>query len=128
MKFLKFFTIALAFLVTINVSAQTAEKDVTIIQLTQVEGEFETQNLDLKPGKYQFRIVNKDIDKEVGFLIQPAADADKDPMKTAVKNSFASEMIKKGEARYTGVVELSAGEYVYSCPLNPTPHYKISVK
>jgi len=128
MKFIKFFTVALALFIGLNVNAQTTDKDVVIIQLTQVDGEFETQNLDLKPGKYQFRVVNKDIDKEVGFLIQNAADADKDPMKTAVKNSFASEMIKKGEAQYTGVVELGAGEYVYSCPINPTPHYKITVK
>ena len=25
-------------------------------------------------------------------------------------------------------IELSAGEYLYSCPLNPTPDYKIVVE
>ena len=49
-------------------------------------------------------------------------------MKTAVPNSFTSAYIKKGEAQYTGVVELTAGEFVYSCLLNPTPHYSIMVK
>jgi hypothetical protein len=102
--------------------------NVTIIELTQIDGEFITTNLDLKPGQYQFRIVNKDVNKEVGFLIQEKADANKDPMKTAVENSFAKNMIKTGTAEYTGVVTLTEGEYVYSCPINPTPKYTISVK
>lgn len=111
-----------------TVFAQSTDKDVTIIELTQIEGQFETQNLNLKPGKYQFRVVNKDVNKDVGFVIQKAADKDGDVMKTGIKESFASAMIKKGEAQYTGVVELGTGEYVYSCPLNPTPHYTITVK
>jgi hypothetical protein len=128
MKYIKFFTIALALTLAINMNAQTSDKNVTIIELTQVEGDFETQNLNLVAGKYQFRVVNKDVNKEVGFVIQKAEDEKGDVMKTAVPNSFASEMIKKGEAQYTGIVDLTTGEYVYSCPLNPTPHYKITVK
>lgn len=111
-----------------NANAQTAEKDVTIIELTQTANQFLTQNLSLKPGKYQFRIVNKDVEKDLGFVIQKAADQKGDVMKTAIPNSFTTALVKKGEAQYTGVVELKAGEYVYSCPLNPTPHYVISVK
>lgn len=102
--------------------------NVTVIELTQTDGQFLTDGLDLKPGKYQFRIVNRDVNKEVGFLIQAKADAKGDPMKTAVENSFAQSMIKKGDAEYTGVVTLTKGEYVYSCPINPTPKYSISVK
>ena len=130
MNIIKFFSLVLVLSVGIfnsNVQAQT-NSDVTVIELTQTVGQFDTQNLDLKPGKYQFRIVNKNVDKEVGFLIQTKADAKKDPMKTAVPNSFATAMVKKGTAEYTGVVELKSGEYVYSCPLNPTPHYSITVK
>lgn len=113
---------------TINANAQSADKDVTIIELTQTTNQFLTQNLSLKPGKYQFRVVNKDVEKDLGFVIQKAADKKGDVMKTAVPNSFTTAMVKKGEAQYTGVVDLKAGEYVYSCPLNPTPHYAISVK
>jgi hypothetical protein len=111
-----------------NANAQSTDKDVTIIELTQTANQFLTQNLSLKPGKYQFRVVNKDVEKDLGFVIQKAADKKGDVMKTAVPNSFTTAMVKKGEAQYTGVVELKAGEYVYSCPLNPTPHYAISVK
>jgi len=49
-------------------------------------------------------------------------------MKTAVENSFAQNMISVGKSESTGVVDLTAGEYVYSCPLNPTPKYTITVK
>lgn len=126
------FTIALVVIATlfgtINANAQSADKDVTIIELTQTTNQFLTQNLSLKPGKYQFRVVNKDVEKDLGFVIQKAADKKGDVMKTAVPNSFTTAMVKKGEAQYTGVVDLKAGEYVYSCPLNPTPHYAISVK
>ncbi len=108
--------------------AQSTDKNVTIIELHQVNGAFTTENLDLKPGLYQFRIVNTEVEKEVGFVIQAASDKDGDVMKTAVENSFASKMINKGEHAYSGVVNLTAGEYVYSCPLNPTPKYTLSIK
>lgn len=49
-------------------------------------------------------------------------------MKTAVENSFTTATMKKGETQYTGIVELKEGYYVYSCPMNPTPHYTITVK
>lgn len=90
---------------------------------------FTTQELNLKPGKYQFRIVNQNVDHELGFVIQKAEDAGKDVMKNNVANSFASKTVKAGEAAYTGVVDFTAaGDYVYICPLNPTPHYKIKVQ
>ena len=121
--------VALATLFSTNtVSAQSTDKDVKIIELTQTTGEFLTQGLALKPGKYQFKVNNKDVSKELGFVIQKSSDKDADVMKTAIPNSFTTALIKKGEAQYTGIVELKPGEYVYSCPLNPTPHYKIIVK
>lgn len=126
--------LAFAFVVVItlfaanNTTAQTTDSEVTVIELTQTKDQFLTKNLNLKPGKYQFRVVNKDVNKDLGFVIQKAADQNEDVMKTAVINSFTTSLVKKGEAQYTGIVDLSIGEYVYSCPLNPTPHYTISVK
>ena len=38
------------------------------------------------------------------------------------------QLVKKGDTQLTGIVELKSGEYVYSCPLNPTPHYVLTVK
>ncbi len=129
-KFLTFCTlfVALSLFSTTTIFAQTSEKNVTVIELTQTPGEFTTQELNLTEGKYQFRIVNQNVDKELGFVIQKAADKGKDVMKNHVENSFSSKTVKKGEAAYTGVVDLKKGEYVYICPLNPTPHYSIKVK
>jgi len=122
------FAVVFSLALASNVSAQTMDKDVTVIELTQTVGQFDTQELNLKPGKYQFRIVNKDIEKEVGFLIQKVEDKDKNPMETAVENSMSTTMVSIGNPGYTGVVDLTKGDYVYSCPLNPTPHYSIKVK
>lgn len=127
-KVVSVLTIICALFINQTVKAQTMEKDVTIIELIQTEGQFETQELNLTAGKYQFRVVNKNVDKDLGFVIQKEEDKDVDVMKSAVPNSFTTAYVKKGEVQYTGVVELKDGNYVYSCPLNPTPHYKIIVK
>ena len=103
------------------------EKDVTIIELIQTKGKFETQELKLVSGKYQFRVVNKNVDKDLGFVIQKEKDKNADVIKTALPNSFTTTYVKKGKAEYTGIVELKEGNYIYSCPLNPTPHYKLIV-
>ncbi len=111
-----------------TVSAQSMDKDVTTIEMTQLPGEFTTQELNLAPGKYQFRVVNKSVEKEVGFVIQKESEKTMSPMKSAVENSFTTSTVKKGDVAYTGVVTLTEGEYVYSCPLNPTPKYALIVK
>jgi len=111
-----------------SLKAQTMEKDVTIIEMVQTVGEFNTQELHLRPGKYQFRVVNKNVDKDLGFVIQKEEDKNADVMQTAVSNSFTTAYVTKGDVQYTGIVELKHGNYVYSCPLNPTPHYRLVVK
>lgn len=113
---------------TNSLKAQTMEKNVTIIELTQTTGAFQTQELNLTPGQYQFRVVNKNVDKDLGFVIQNEEDKGLDVMETAIKNSFTTAYVKMGEAQYTGVVELKTGNYIYSCPLNPTPNYRLIVK
>ncbi len=117
-----------ALFINSSIKAQTMEKDVTIIELIQTVGQFETQTLNLTPGKYQFRVVNKNVDKDLGFVIQKEADKDADVSETAIPNSFTSAYVGKGKTEYTGIVELKKGHYVYSCPLNPTPHYKLIVE
>lgn len=128
-QFLTFVLVAVAALFSSNkVAAQSKEKKVTVIDLSQMPNEFNVKKLELKPGKYQFKVTNTNVDKEVGFVIQKEADKNMDVMKTAVENSFTTALIKKGETQMTGVVELKEGQYVYSCPLNPTPKYSLTVK
>ena len=128
-QFLTFVLVAVATLFSSNISfAQSKEQKVTVIDLSQTTNEFNVKGLQLKPGKYQFKVTNLDVNKELGFVIQKASDKNMDVMKTALENSFTTALIKKGDTQLTGVVELKEGEYVYSCPLNPTPHYTINVK
>ena len=106
----------------------SAKDEVTVVKLAQTPGEFTTKHLDLTAGQYTFEVTNEGVDHEVGFFIQKAADKDGAPGETAVENSFTERTIPQGESASTGVVTLTPGEYVYSCPLNPTPHYTITVK
>ena len=108
--------------------ATMAKAEVTVVDLTQTPGAFTTERLELAPGQYRFRVANQGVDHEVGFVIQRAADREASPMETAVENSFTRSTIADGATSETGVVTLAPGEYVYSCPLNPTPHYTIVVE
>lgn len=130
MRFLKLFTLALivSFTSFTSANAQMTTSDVSVIELSQIPGDFESGNLTLDAGNYLFKVSNKSVDHEVGFVIQKAADKDGDVMKTAYPNSFSESTIAKGKTSSTGIVKLTPGEYVYSCPMNPTPKYKITVK
>jgi len=105
-----------------------AQDKVTTVKLVETLGQFETKSLQLKPGKYQFDVTNKNVDHEVAFFLQKESDQESKESSTAVVNSGLPKTLKLGESAKTGVVELQKGTYVYSCPLNPTPHYVITVK
>jgi hypothetical protein len=105
-----------------------AQDKVKTVKLVQTPGKFEGKELKLKPGKYQFEVSNKGIDHEVAFFLQKEADKGSKDFGTAIPNSGVAKMVKDGETSSTGVVELAKGRYVYSCPLNPTPHYTIVVE
>ena len=82
---------------------------------------YTTEGLTLAAGEYVFEIVNENVAKPVGFYLQAADDSQ-------VENSGLSAVLKEGETGRTGTVTLTPGTYRYSCPLNPTPHYVITVK
>ena len=116
--------LTLALGVTTLAQPQEKAASVTTIELVQTPGQFEPQKLELKAGKYIFVVKNKNVDHEVGFwLRKKTADGQGKPL----PNSDAGHL-KAGETGKTGVVTLEPGEYLYSCPLNPTPHYLITVK
>jgi len=96
------------------------KEEVTVIQLTQTPGAYETTSLDLAPGKYIFEVTNKNVDKKLGFYLTDAS-------KKQVENSGLKNLVEKGETAQSGVVELTAGAYAYKCPLNPTPLYTLTV-
>jgi hypothetical protein len=123
----KFLSLAVA-VMALSSTACLAQDNATLIKLSETPGQFETKTLNLKPGKYQFEVTNKNVDHEVAFFLQAEADKGKKEMSSTVPNSLLPKMLKQGESALTGIVELKKGSYVYSCPLNPTPHYSIVVE
>jgi hypothetical protein len=83
--------------------------------------------LELEPGTYTFRVENTDVPYELGFWIREADYQLGNPLHKVTKTSVSGGGLVMGETHeYT--VELDPGEYLYSCPLNPTPDYKLIVK
>jgi hypothetical protein len=78
--------------------------------------------LELKPGKTIFRVANKDVPYELGFWLRGAT-----LLSRATLPSVSGGGLTTGRTR-DYVIDLKPGEYVYSCPLNPTPDYRLVVK
>jgi hypothetical protein len=82
----------------------------------------ESKPIELKPGKYIFRVTNKSVPYELGFWLRGAGIAGR-----ATLPSVSGGGLTLGKTQdYT--IELKPGEYLYSCPLNTTPDYKLNVK
>jgi len=77
--------------------------------------------LRLKPGNYIFRVTNKNVPYQLGFYLRG----------DGIVNSLRLPKVSGGGLE-KGVtkdyrITLVKGAYVYSCPLNPTPNYKLVV-
>lgn len=80
------------------------------------------KTLELKPGKTIFRVANKDVPYELGFWLRGAT-----LLSRATLPSVSGGGLTTGKTQ-DYVIDLKPGEYVYSCPLNPTPDYRLIVK
>ncbi len=83
----------------------------------------QSKPLELKPGKYLFRVANKNVPYELGFWLRGASAAGG----RIALPSVSGGGIFTGKAR-DYEIDLKPGEYLYSCPLNTTPDYKLVVK
>lgn len=87
----------------------------------------EAKVLELAPGTYTFRVSNTDVPYELGFWLRDADYNPANPLHKLTKTSVSGGGLTEGTVRdYT--VDLAPGEYVYSCPLNPTPNYRLVVR
>jgi len=82
--------------------------------------------LELKPGKYVFRVTNENVPYEVGFWLREEDYNWKNPLDKLTKISVSGGGLTPGKSKDYDV-ELKPGTYLYSCPLNPTPDYKLVV-
>ncbi len=76
--------------------------------------------LELKPGKYIFRVTNKNVPYALGFWLRG-----KGLGRVTLPSASGGGLALGTTKDYA--VELKAGEYIYSCPLNPTPNYRLIV-
>lgn len=86
----------------------------------------EAEVLTLPPGSYIFRVTNLDVPYELGFWLREHDYDWKNPIHKLSKTSVSGGGLVAGTTK-DYVVELEPGEYLYSCPLNPTPDYKLVV-
>lgn len=104
-----------------SISAQ----EVQTIKMEQTEGEFNIKGLTLSEGTYKFEVTNNGVDHKVGFVIAPKGMTEQ---KDHIQSAYLSETIKSGDSSSSGEVILTKGEYVFFCPMNPTPEYTIVVE
>ncbi|NIA67816.1 hypothetical protein HBA54_04360 [Pelagibius litoralis] len=83
--------------------------------------------LNLKPGKYIFRVTNQNVPYDLGFWVREHDYDWRNPLHKLSKTSVSGGGLSTGSTKDYEVT-LEAGEYIYSCPLNPTPDYKIVVE
>ena len=84
--------------------------------------------LKLMPGKYIFRVANKNVPYELGFWLREQDYELGNPLHKLTKTSVSGGGLTTGKVQ-DYEVELEAGKsYYFSCPLNPTPNYTLIVK
>lgn len=76
----------------------------------------------LRPGKYVFQVTNKSVPYELGFWLRGAGITGR-----VALPSVSGGGLTLGKTQ-DYAIDLKPGEYLYSCPLNTTPDYKLVVK
>jgi len=87
----------------------------------------EAKVLELEPGDYVFRVTNQNVPYELGFWVRETDYNPSNPLHKVTKTSVSGGGLTTGVTKDYEVT-LEPGEYVYSCPLNPTPDYRLVVK
>jgi len=75
----------------------------------------------LRPGNYIFRVTNKNVPYGLGFWLRGKG------LGRVTLPSVSGGGLNKGVTKDYKIT-LKPGDYVYSCPLNPTPDYKLEVE
>lgn len=106
---------------------EMAEPEVQTIKLEEIAGEFTTKELTLEEGTYSFEVTNNGIDHPVAFVLAPSKEDVQES--DFIADAMLTTTVADGEtASSKKAVTLEKGEYVYFCPMNPTPQYKLTVK
>ncbi len=76
----------------------------------------------LEAGKYVFRVTNKNVPYELGFWLRGDGLMGRLRLPSVSGGGLMTGKSQDYE------INLTPGEYLYSCPLNTTPDYKLIVR
>lgn len=125
-KIITIIVLALTFTLTGNAQDKMKTK-ATTVSLEQTKGVFTQTELTLTEGNYIFEIANNNVGHQVGFVLVPkGADASKP--ENHIQTAYVTKAVENNTKETSKVTKLTKGEYVYFCPLNPTPQYTLTVK
>ncbi len=128
-RILSIFVIIIAFSLNGNAQDKMMKKEMgpKTVTLEQTKGEFTQQNLTLTEGNYIFEISNNNVGHDVGFVLVKKGDDASKP-ENHIKTAYVTNVVKNNTKGQTNITTLEKGEYVYFCPLNPTPQYTLTVE
>ncbi|WP_010135180.1 cupredoxin domain-containing protein [Ochrovirga pacifica] len=115
----------LGIIITLATVFTANAQEVKTVALAQTKGEFTEKGLTLSEGTYVFKITNQQVGHDVGFVLAPKGKTDQ---AHHIKSAYVTSLVKNNTTESTQKVTLKKGEYVYFCPLNPTPQYSLVVK
>lgn len=127
-KIISILVIALTFTLTGNAQDKMKNQTkATIVSLEQTKGEFTQKEITLKEGNYIFEISNNNVGHKVGFVLVPKGKDASKP-ENHISTAYVTKAVENNTKETTKVTTLAKGEYVYFCPLNPTPQYTLTVE
>ncbi|WP_299363616.1 cupredoxin domain-containing protein [Winogradskyella sp.] len=95
----------------------------TVVSLEQTKGEFTQKTITLAEGSYIFEISNNNVGHQVGFVLAPKSNPE-----AHIKTAYVTKAVDNNSKETSNITTLEKGEYVYFCPLNPTPQYTLIVE
>jgi hypothetical protein len=87
----------------------------------ETAGERTFKTLRLKPGRTIFRVTNSNVPYDLGFWVRGKG------IGRVTLPTVSGGGLSTGKT-LDYVIDLKPGEYLYSCPLNPTPNYPLIVE
>ncbi|WP_339723489.1 hypothetical protein [Maribacter stanieri] len=126
-KVLSILVIVLAFSFSANAQDKMMKQPVKKIALEQTTGEFTQKSITVSEGTYVFDVANNNVGKDVGLvLVKKGKDASKS--ENHIQTAYVTAAVKNNTVGHSKETKLDKGEYVYFCPLNPTPQYSLIVE
>ncbi len=126
-KVISILVVVLAFTFNTNAQDKMMDKAVKTIALEQTPGEFTQKSVTVSAGTYIFEVSNNHVGKDVGLVLVRKGDDASKP-ENHIQTAYVTSVVKDGGVETSKATTLTKGEYVYFCPLNPTPQYTLTVQ